>query len=198
MCTAISTSSFFGRNLDLEFSYGESITITPRRFPFSFSSGESLMSHYAIIGTALSGQEWPLYYDAINEKGLGCASLNFPEFAYYAKGKGKSVASYELIPYILSFCSSVDEAEQLLKGLYISDKAYSKDFPPSPLHYLIGDKDRSITVEATKEGLNVYPNPVGVLTNNPPFPYQMFALNNYMNLSAKPGKNITPEDEPPR
>jgi len=39
------------------------------------------------------------------------------------------------------------------------------------------------------EGLKVYDNPVGVLTNNPPFPQQMFMLNNYMNLSPRQPEN---------
>ena len=42
-----------------------------------------------------------------------------------------------------------------------------------------------ITLESTKDGLHVYDNPAGVLTNNPPFPMQLFALNNYMQLSPK-------------
>ena len=39
MCTAVSLLSgdfYFGRNLDYEFSYGESVTVTPRHYPFSF------------------------------------------------------------------------------------------------------------------------------------------------------------------
>ena len=35
------------------------------------------------------------------------------------------------------------------------------------------------------DGLHVYDNPVGVMTNNPPFPSQMFALNNYPGISRK-------------
>lgn len=40
-------------------------------------------------------------------------------------------------------------------------------------------------MEAVKEGIKIYDNPVGVLTNNPPFDQQLFALNNYMHLSVK-------------
>lgn len=35
----------------------------------------------------------------------------------------------------------------------------------------------------------IYENPVGVLTNNPPFPTQMFQLNNYMGLSTQEVQN---------
>ena len=80
MCTAATyqTECFYmGRTLDYEFSYGEEITITPREFPFEFRHGGTLSNHYAIIGMAHAAGGYPLYYDAVNEKGLGMAGLNF-------------------------------------------------------------------------------------------------------------------------
>ena len=44
-------------------------------------------------------------------------------------------------------------------------------------------------MEAVAEGIMIYDNPVGVLTNNPPFDKQMFQLNNYMHLSCKSPEN---------
>lgn len=61
--------------------------------------------------------------------------------------------------------------------------------PPAQLHWLIADSREAVTVECVKEGLKVYDNPVGVLTNNPPFPEQLFQLNNYMHLSPKDPEN---------
>ena len=55
MCTAATykTSGFyFGRTLDYEFSYGEKIVVTPRRFPLAFRSGTALGEHYALLGMA--------------------------------------------------------------------------------------------------------------------------------------------------
>ena len=72
MCTAATyqTECFYmGRTLDYEFSYGEEITITPREFPFEFRHGGTLSNHYAIIGMAHAAGGYPLYYDAVNEKG---------------------------------------------------------------------------------------------------------------------------------
>lgn len=40
------------------------------------------------------------------------------------------------------------------------------------------------------DGMHIYENPVGVLTNNPPFESQMFALNNYMHLSPREPENL--------
>ena len=78
MCTAATyqTRDFYmGRTLDYEFSYGEEIVITPRRFPIALRHGGVMDTHYAIIGTAHVADGFPLYYDAVNEKGLGMAGL---------------------------------------------------------------------------------------------------------------------------
>lgn len=48
---------------------------------------------------------------------------------------------------------------------------------------ILADRDEAITIEAVGEGLNIYDNPVGVLTNNPPFDKQLFRLNDYSYLS---------------
>ena len=194
MCTAITYNTsdhYFGRNLDLEYSYNETITITPRNYELKFRQQESLKSHYAIIGMAYVANNYPLYYDAINEKGLGMAGLNFPQNADYKEiEEGKNnIAPFEFIPYILSQCSNIEETKKLLKNINIAKINFSNELPASPLHWIIADKEKSITVESVKDGLKIYDNPVGVMTNNPTFDMQLFNLNNYMNLSTEPPVN---------
>ena len=194
MCTAATYKTkdfYFGRTLDYEFSYGDEITITPRNYEFNFRKVKKVESHYAMIGMAHVVGDYPLYYDAINEKGLGIAGLNFVGNAYYNEGiEGKdNIAQFELIPWILGQCESVKEVRELLKNINITNEPFSEKFPLAQLHWIIADKDESITVESMKDGLKVYDNPVGVLTNNPPFDKQMFELNKYMNLSSKLPKN---------
>ena len=90
MCTAVSYRTkdhYFGRNLDLEYSYRETVTITPRNYPFTFRKAGKLENHYAMIGMAFVEEDYPLYYDAVNEKGLGMAGLNFPRNADYKPEK---------------------------------------------------------------------------------------------------------------
>ena len=79
MCTSITYKHYFGRTLDVPFSFGEEIVITPRYYPFSFKEIHCLKTHYAMIGVAKIIEDYPLYYDATNEKGLSMAGLNFPE-----------------------------------------------------------------------------------------------------------------------
>ena len=190
MCTAITyttNNNYFGRNLDLEYSYKETITITPRNYEFKFRQVENIKNHYAIIGMAYVTNNYPLYYDAINEKGLGMAGLNFPGNADYKEIElGKTnIAPFEFIPYILSQCSNIEETKKLLENINIVKINFSDELPVSPLHWIISDKQRSITVECVKDGLKIYDNPVGVLTNNPTFDIQLFNLNNYINLSTE-------------
>lgn len=194
MCTAATYKTndfYFGRTLDYEFSYGDEITVTPRNYPFSFRSGISSDKHYAMVGMAHVADNFPLYYDAVNEHGLCVAGLNFVGNAFYRDPlpDKQNVAQFELIPWLLSQCASVKEARGLLADINITNIPFSDKLPCAQLHWIIADKNEAITVESVKEGVNIYDNPVGVLTNNPPFAEQMFNLNNYMHLSASNPQN---------
>jgi len=194
MCTAVTYRTkdfYFGRTLDYDCSFGEEVTITPRNFKFLFRDQAAVDHHYALIGMAHVADNYPLYYDAVNEKGLAAAGLNFVGYAAYKDvitGRD-NIAHFELIPWILGQCATVTETKQLLAKLNISDKCFSSAYSPAQLHWIFSDKVQSVTVEAVRDGIRVYDNPVGVLTNNPSFPEQIFHLNNYMHLSAKPPEN---------
>ena len=194
MCTAATYKTkdfYFGRTLDYEFSYGDEVTITPRNYPLHFREKESINSHYAIIGMAYVTENYPLYYDAVNEKGLGVAGLNFVGNAdYKEKTQGMdNISQFEFIPWILSQCATVKEARNLMEKINIVNIPFNEKLPLAQLHWIIADGNEAITVEAVKERIKVYENPVGVLTNNPPFDKQMFMLNNYMHLSNKSPQN---------
>lgn len=194
MCTAATYKTkdfYFGRTLDYDFSYGEEVTVTPRNYPFEFRSMGVMQKHYALIGMAYVTENYPLYHDAVNEKGLGMAGLNFVDNAYYRKKAPDkdNVAQFEFIPWILGQCATVKEARELIKKINLIDTPFSSELPLADLHWIISDRDESVTVESVREGIMVYDNPVGVLTNNPTFKEQMFRLNDYMNLSAESPKN---------
>ena len=190
MCTAATYKTkdfYFGRTLDYEFSYGDEVTITPRNYPFHFIEQGDIDSHYALIGMAYVTENYPLYYEAINEKGLGMAGLNFVGNAVYRdKVEEKdNISQFEFIPWILGKCATVKEARKLIDNINILNRPFNHKLPLAQLHWIIADKDEAITVESVEEGIKVYDNPIGVLTNNPPFDKQMFQLNNYMQLSPK-------------
>ena len=194
MCTAISYQAkehYFGRNLDVECGYEESVVITPRNYELVFRMLPTLKRHYAMIGIAYERDQYPLYYDATNEKGLSVAGLLFTGNAYYgtAVENRDNLSAFELIPWLLGQCADVREALVLLNRICLVEIPFCEQLPLTPLHWMIADKERCIVLEAVKEGIKIHQNPVGVLTNNPPFEYQMMNLKNYRGLSNEAGEN---------
>ena len=171
MCTAaayMTKDFYFGRNLDYEFPYGESVTVTPRGYSFDLRCGEKFRTRYAIIGMAHVQDGYPLYYDAVNEKGLCIAGLNFVGNAkYHTSANGKdNITQFELIPWLLGSCAGIGEARTMLERLNITDIPFSAGMPLAQLHWLIADRHGCLTLESTQDGLHIYDNPVGVLTRS--------------------------------
>ncbi len=194
MCTAISYKTedhYFGRTLDIERSFGEEVCVTPRNFPISFRKRGEMKSHYAIIGMAAVIEGYPLYFEAANECGLSMAGLNFPKNAHYfpVDETKENITPFEFIPRILGACHDLASARDVLENINLCNISFSEKLPLSPLHWLIADKRGSITVESTRDGLKIYENPVGVLTNEPPFDYHLLHLAEYMNLTADEPEN---------
>ena len=184
MCTAINTNNnlhLFGRTLDFEHSFGQEIVSTPR----NYMQGD-ITCTYSIIGAAKAVGDAILFFDGMNEKGLCGAALNFPGYAvYHPEREGMTnLASYQLLPYILGRCESVKEARLILEKTSITPKSFSSDMPSTPLHWIFADRGEAITVESLKDGLKIYENPLGILTNSPTFDYHMIRLADYMNMTA--------------
>ncbi len=194
MCTALTyckKDHYFGRNLDLDRSYGEEVCVMPRRFPLHFRRIDAPREHYAIIGMATVVGDTPLFYEGTNEHGLSMAGLNFPGNAYYPPMRegADNVAPFEFIPWILGQCKTVEDAKALLSRINLVNIPFSDSLPLSPLHWMIADRECSVVVESMCDGLHIHQNSVGVLTNNPPFPYHLMNLNNYRTLNVSNGEN---------
>lgn len=191
MCTALAyvkNSLFFGRNMDIEYRFGEKVVITPREYSFDLKKEDTYKNRYAIIGMANVTDDYPLYAEACNEKGLCMAGLNFPFNAKYAKEKNAyrfALAPYEIIPFVLGSCADLNEAEKALENTDIVGIDFKSTMPCAPLHWIIADQGGSIVVEYGEEGMKIYDNPYGVITNNPPFPYHTENVRQYMNLKAE-------------
>ena len=194
MCTAaafVTKDFYFGRTLDYEMSYGDEAVIVPRNFCISFPNIEKKISmHPAYIGMAHVDDNYPLMYEGVNEKGLAIAALNFVGYAKYSSPAPDkfNLAPHEVIPFVLCQCSNIEQAAELLKRCNIINRAY-KDYPIGDLHWIISDKDGSITLESTESGMHIHENCTGILANNPEFPQHMMHLTNYMYLSVKEPKN---------
>lgn len=190
MCTSISlrrNDHYFGRNLDVEFTFNEKIIITPRNYHFPRVFGDQYTTKYGLIGAGIVMNKCPMYYEAVNEKGLGIAGLNFPgniHFQEKCEGRDNLTLS-EMIPWIASNCESVEEAKVLLSNANIVSNPYETGEIKCSLHFMISDKKKSIVVETAKEGLKIFDNPYDVMTNNPPFDYHLWNMHHYLNLSPK-------------
>lgn len=198
MCTFIKHGRIVGRNLDVYKTYGEQIVITPRKYCISLRREDNIPDHYAIIGMGTVSRGYPLYFDAANEYGLYMAGLNYIGNANYLPQRAGCVnlAPYELIPYILSKCKTVRNAEHELEKINLTDIPFSRELPTAELHWVVADSERAITVEPDAGGLNIYDNPVGVLTNNPPFSMQMMNLCDYADLRVDTPDNTLIPDIP--
>ncbi len=194
MCTCVDFKTkdhYFGRNLDLEYRFNEKVIITPRNYPFELKNGSAIRTKYAMIGMASIKDSYPLYAEATNEKGLSMAGLYFPKNAHFcSEHKDKfNLCPYELIPYFLGLYATIAELRDILLNLNITDIPLTPDLPVAQLHWMISDGTECIIVEQMQDGLKIYDNPMGILTNNPPFGFHLANLNNYMNLTPDCPKN---------
>lgn len=177
--------------MDLEYRFGEKVVITPRNYVLPLKVHPAQKLSYAMIGMAAVREEYPLYAEAVNENGLGMAGLNFPGNAAYREARkgSQNITPYELIPWVLGQCACRKEAVALLQELNLLNVPFAEGLPLTPLHWMIADRSGCSVLESTEEGVRIYENPYGVLTNNPPFPYYQHHMGNYRNLTAK-----TPDD----
>ena len=194
MCTCINYKNsdvYFGRNLDLEYSFGEKVVITPRNYEFNLRKEKAFKTKYAMIGMATVIDNYPLYAEGCNEKGLSIAGLYFPGNAYYGEVKKDKInlTPFELIPWLLGNYQSIAEVKELIKNLNLINISFKENFPLAPLHWMISDSEECIVIEQMIDGLKIYDNSIGVLTNNPPFYYHQLNLNNYMHLMPNNAQN---------
>lgn len=192
MCTGIrftgsNGNMYFGRNLDWSVSYGERVVVTPAGCMLPQAFGNPAYGKHCVMGMGIVAEGLPLYFDCANEAGLAVAGLNFPGYAQYEKAPvtGKdNVAAYEFPLWVARNFASVDEVEAALAGTAIVAKPVNDTYPVSMLHWLIGDASRSIVVECTAGGLQVFHDDVDVLTNQPGFAWHRENLRNYITLSS--------------
>ena len=196
MCTTaninLNGKFIFGRTLDLECAFGDGVVLVPRNFPIKLRSGKIILRHTAFLGMAAIRDGFPLFADGMNEYGLCIAGLNFPDSDEYAKHTSRNktnLAPFEIIPYLLSMAKSADEAAGLIKDAHIVSIPFSDTIENTPLHYHVSDGVCGFIIEWTDGALHVYEDKVGVLTNSPPYPYQLYNLAHYLNIGREEAQN---------
>ncbi len=189
MCTAIAIGGktlYFGRNMDWSEDFGLRPCITPRDFAQCFRFLPRRKQSFAMIGMARVEEGIPLYAEAVNEKGVAMAGLNFIGNAVYENEKKRgraNVCAYELIPWLLGRADSLAHARVLLEDLCLIDFPLREDLPNARLHWMISDASGSLVLESRQDGIHLLANPTNVLTNNPPLEYQLSHLALFSNLA---------------
>lgn len=179
---------YFGRNLDWSCSFGEKICITPANFELNSPFEAVPRTKHPLIGMGIVANDIPLYFDCANDQGLAIAGLNFPGYAHYKSKpvEGKTnVAAYEFPLWVAGLHKTVDEVERALPHVAIVDQPPCEGFDSSLLHWIIADSQRSIVVEYTKSGMQVFHDDVDVLSNQPGFGWHRENLRNYLNVTNK-------------
>ncbi|WP_297633996.1 choloylglycine hydrolase [uncultured Clostridium sp.] len=199
MCTALTLKTkegnhLFGRNMDIEYTFGQSVGIIPRNFEYEDrTNGCTGHTKYAVIGMMTVMENHPMLADGMNEKGLAVAGLNFPGFAYYEPKKRDdkiNVSVYDFMFWVVSHFANVSEVKEQIKNINIMDTPFNADTPIPTLHWMVTDKTgESIVIEKTKDGLKVFDNTVGVLTNSPTFDWHLTNLRQYLGIYADQSTN---------
>ena len=202
-CTGITVKAQDGavvhaRTLEFAIDLQSRVLIMPRGYSLAASGpdnkpGLQWKSKYAAMGMDAFGL--PAFADGMNEKGLAAGLFYLPGFAQYQKvtpaDQGKCLAPIDVVTWILTNFASVAEVKAALPQVKVWPASLAQLGPdPLPLHYLITDKQgNSLVVEYVGGRLHLYNNPLGVITNSPPFDWHLLNLRNYVNLSAN---NVPP------
>lgn len=192
---------FYARTMEGGELFHSSVSVIPKGteyrgiLPDGTQGGLRWVTKYGMVGMNTYGL--PAISDGMNDAGLAAGNLMFPGFAGYQTfdpaQASKTIAQFEVITWILSSFASVEEVKAGIETIRVSKGLVAK-VGNLELHYTVHDsKGRSIVIEYVAGELKVYDNPIGVMTNSPPFDWHQINLRNYVNMSATNAKPLTVE-----
>ena len=190
---AVDGAEVYFRSMEFGFPFNSKILIVPRGTEYTGTApqgraGLKWQTKYGVVG--LNANVAPsIVADGMNEKGLVVGMLYLPGYARYLAPDeaqtASTIGSWEAAIYLLSTCADVNESvAALTEKVHVAQQ----EFPPFkqvlPVHYWIGDATGKVVIAEYVGGkLNIHQNPVGALTNSPPYDWQQINLSNYVNLS---------------
>ncbi len=152
--------------------------------PSGKMDGLEFTSVYGYVGIAVQLPDFII--DGTNEAGLSAGLFYFPEYGEYpeynANRKEDSIADFELVAWMLSRFSTIDQIQEAIKDITVTNV----DPTASTVHWRITDATgRQVILEFIDGNAHFYDSKVGTITNSPGYPWQITNLNNYINL--RPG-----------
>ncbi|MVB09570.1 putative protein YxeI [Caprobacter fermentans] len=201
MCTAITFQSkqgvnFFGRTMDFSYPIEPKTYIIPKNYVWhNVLNGNMYSDSYSFIAIGQESDEMLGFFDGVNERGFASAVLYFPGYAKYqekvTKEQKEPVAALDFLHYILGKCGSIDELDGLLRQISLFGVPDPITQSVAPLHWIATDRSgKSVVIESTEQGIKLYRNPIGVLTNSPDFPWHMTNLRNYMTAAPRQEEEV--------
>lgn len=194
LVTDTSGRAYHGRTLEYSVLLPMDMTYFPAgtKVVSSTSSGSPGLifdTKYPILGMSFkvvtSAQQMALG-EGINDQGLSYSAnwLNGTESPAVAGDESRILAANDLGTWVLGNFKTVEEVKEALTNgqteIWVPSDNVVAPGTPLPLHYAINDKTGgSLVVEFTDGKINVYDNPVGVMTNGPEFPWHLQNLQNY-------------------
>ena len=195
-CSAISWHTedgcrLWGRNYDFDrLAQGSGMTFLPRNTSYFCVCGPDgprspQTSRYACAGTGLLLSPTPVLYEGINEKGLAGGQLYYRNFARYAAENRPGTESIQppfLVFHLLSQCASVEEAARYLEQ-HLTLVSIPMMGTVAPLHWSFHDRTgETMVIEPDADGVHIYRNTLGVMTNSPGYPWHRLNLLNYAGI----------------
>ncbi len=192
---------FYARTMEGETPFDSTVSVIPKGteyrgiLPDGTQEGLRWVTKYGMVGMNTFGL--PAISDGMNDAGLAAGNLMFPGFAGYQTfdpaQSSRTIAQFEVVTWILSNFATVAEVKAGITSIRVSKGLVAK-VGDLALHYTVHDsKGNSLVIEYVGGELKVYDNPIGVMTNSPPFDWQQINLRNYVNMSATNAKPLTVE-----
>ena len=192
----VGRSMEFGDDLGSQILVGGRGTKKQGGAPDSPMGGVSWTAKYGYVGLNVAGLGLPhLICDGMNEKGLSIGALWLPNYTQYSptvSNKAQALDVKHFTNWVLGNFATVAEVQTGLTGVQIWGASSTNNH--IPIHFSIHDAGGASAVleflDGNTQGL-WQPNPVGVLTNAPPFAWQLINIRNYAGLSPVDATGIT-------
>lgn len=187
-----------GRSLEFALEFNSILKVFPRnqrlqsRGPGN-KNGVSWTSKYGYLG--INGLGMDFSFDGMNEVGLTFGYLWLPgitEFPKISPNEMKNTLDFtDFCAWALGNFKTVKEVKEALETIHIWGHPV-QPLGAAPVHAALHDTEgNSIVVEFVGGEMQVYDNPMSVMTNSPAFDWHLSNLENYLNLSPYNPSPIT-------
>ncbi|MET1249482.1 choloylglycine hydrolase family protein [Sporolactobacillus sp. STCC-11] len=193
MCTSLTLQTkdgnhLFGRTMDFTMDLNQSVIVTPRRYKWVNTTKETITAKQGVVGMGSHQQGKVTLADGLNESGLSCATLYLPGFASYgneAVRNKTNLPPQDFVLWCLTQFDSVQAVKEAMANVTFLNVPLPELGVTPPLHWILSDKSGScIVIEPTGKGVQIYDNPVGVMTNSPEFDWHLQNLRQYIGLQS--------------